>query len=517
MIDQAAAERADLVVLPEFCNHLSWYDDRDHARRMACRPGDAFLTAIAERAARGTGSTSRSTSRSPTTTAADRRARTCSSTRTATLAGHERQADPDGQRERPPDTAAPRTARSMDHRLRTVGMYACMEGVITEVARGLALRGAEVLLNSLNSFATDEASLHIPVRAAENQVWVVAANKVGPLLPGRQARRHQRRAQGAAGVAARRRGEPDRGAGRAPSWRRVRAPARRSWSPTSTRRCARDKRRPDGTDRFTARRGPVYAPIGRPPQDPARPQDAEKLSSGRATTAPYRPDRRRAGRAGRRRDACLVLPELQDPLPSSTRLRELLRGTDGGRGDQRPGGRCAHRPRRLRRRHRRPAAAAAPRCPARRPGPPPRRRAAHRSTCRGGGSRWWSATTPSIRRCSASPRSPAPTWSRCRSPRPRPGSWSWGCRSGPRRTGSTSSPPRPSTTGRLLRAQPRLHAVDRLGGPVHGPDQPPPGDRRSRRAPPVATAILAPAQAATSSSRAAPTCSTGGPGNSSAR
>src|SRR6185436_5759996 len=53
----------------------------------------------------------------------------------------------------------------------------------TEVARGLALRGAQVLLNSLNSFALDEADLHIPVRAAENKVWVVAANKVGPLLP----------------------------------------------------------------------------------------------------------------------------------------------------------------------------------------------------------------------------------------------------------------------------------------------------------------------------------------------
>jgi hypothetical protein len=39
------------------------------------------------------------------------------------------------------------------------------------------------LLNSLNSFALDEAALHIPVRAVENGVFVVAANKVGPLLP----------------------------------------------------------------------------------------------------------------------------------------------------------------------------------------------------------------------------------------------------------------------------------------------------------------------------------------------
>ena len=45
------------------------------------------------------------------------------------------------------------------------------------------MSGARLLCNSLNSFARDEASLHVPVRAAENGVWVAAANKVGSLLP----------------------------------------------------------------------------------------------------------------------------------------------------------------------------------------------------------------------------------------------------------------------------------------------------------------------------------------------
>ena len=31
MTDRAAAEGAQVVVLPEFCNHVSWYDDREHA------------------------------------------------------------------------------------------------------------------------------------------------------------------------------------------------------------------------------------------------------------------------------------------------------------------------------------------------------------------------------------------------------------------------------------------------------------------------------------------------------
>src|SRR5262245_19027825 len=58
-----------------------------------------------------------------------------------------------------------------------------MDGVICETPRALALRGAQILCNSLNSFALDEASLHVPVRAAENRVFVVAAIKVGPLIP----------------------------------------------------------------------------------------------------------------------------------------------------------------------------------------------------------------------------------------------------------------------------------------------------------------------------------------------
>ena len=52
VIDAAAGAGAQLVVLPEFCNHLSWYSDRAQARELATRPGDEFLTAIAGRARR---------------------------------------------------------------------------------------------------------------------------------------------------------------------------------------------------------------------------------------------------------------------------------------------------------------------------------------------------------------------------------------------------------------------------------------------------------------------------------
>lgn len=38
MTDEAAAG-AEVVVLPEFSNHVSWYSDRDHARSKGADPG----------------------------------------------------------------------------------------------------------------------------------------------------------------------------------------------------------------------------------------------------------------------------------------------------------------------------------------------------------------------------------------------------------------------------------------------------------------------------------------------
>ena len=71
----------------------------------------------------------------------------------------------------------------------TIGSYACMDGIVPEVPRSIAAGGARVLLNSLNSFALDEASVHIPVRAAENRAWVVG------VLQGRPAAAARRRSR----------------------------------------------------------------------------------------------------------------------------------------------------------------------------------------------------------------------------------------------------------------------------------------------------------------------------------
>ncbi|MFJ3666899.1 nitrilase-related carbon-nitrogen hydrolase [Streptomyces sp. NPDC090106] len=321
-IDAAAAREADLVVLPEFCNHLSWYRDRAHALREACRLGDTFLSAVAGAAAGhriyvkvhvtlateapGTaldaeGSGSDGSAGFTEVTGSDGAVGTIGPpvrddgmriTAASLLIG------PDGRllgradkqtlmgsendHLDPADTVGP----VLDTPLGRLGLYSCMEGVINEVCRGLALRGAQVLLNSLNSFAVDEASLHIPVRAAENKVWVVAANKVGPLIP----ENHLAAVASGLGIPP----EALHGAGGSQIVRpdgtvAAEAPAIGEAVVVADIEpaAADDKRRPDGTDLFAARRPWLYGPVARPPR-PAPPFAARRADT--VTAAVLRPD-----------------------------------------------------------------------------------------------------------------------------------------------------------------------------------------------------------------------------------
>ena len=179
-LDKASDCKPDLVVLPEFINHLSWYDDKQHCFDVSVTLGGPFLGAIAAKAKElgihvvvnctvqregGTATGSSLLYGPDGSLLAD-------NTKQIYI-GHENDFLEKATEEGPVVETA----------LGRVGLYACMDGVINETPRCLALNGAQLMLNSLNSFASDEASLHIPVRAAENKVYVVAANKVGPLVP----------------------------------------------------------------------------------------------------------------------------------------------------------------------------------------------------------------------------------------------------------------------------------------------------------------------------------------------
>lgn len=183
MLDAAAAEEAQLVVMPEFCNHLSVYESQDHCRTVAVSLHGPWLGTLAQRSAELgvyaslTVTVPRDGDRvSATNVLIDPQGGVAATADKQMLMGNERAYLSAGSEVSPVAHTA----------FGPVGLYSCMDGVTFEVPRTFAVRGARLLLNSLNSFALDEARLHIPVRAVENGVYVVAANKVGPLLPAEQ-------------------------------------------------------------------------------------------------------------------------------------------------------------------------------------------------------------------------------------------------------------------------------------------------------------------------------------------
>ena len=64
-----------------------------------------------------------------------------------------------------------------------LGLLIGDDSLTFEVSRELALNGAQLLCNSINTFALDQSNIHDPARACENKVFFVTANKVGSLLP----------------------------------------------------------------------------------------------------------------------------------------------------------------------------------------------------------------------------------------------------------------------------------------------------------------------------------------------
>lgn len=180
MIDQAAECQPNLIVLPEFCNALSWYDDQDHAWRVAVDIDGDFLRAIGEKAKQHQCYIDINV----TVKRADKKI-----TVTSVLF------NPDGHIEREADkqtlmghenfffVRADKTTAVVDTPFGKLGIFPCRDGVTFETPRSLTLRGAQLFCDSLNSFALDEATLHVPARAPENKVFLVSANKTGPLIP----------------------------------------------------------------------------------------------------------------------------------------------------------------------------------------------------------------------------------------------------------------------------------------------------------------------------------------------
>jgi predicted amidohydrolase len=276
MIDEAAKHKPDVMVLPEFVNHIAWYRDAAHCYEVAVSLDDDFIHAIGRKAKehgcyikinvtlkRDDGKVS------GTNVLFSPAGNVVGLTDKQILMGNENNFL----------EKSTMIAPILETDLGQVGMYACMDGVIPEVARALAVRRPQMLLNSLNSFAHDEASLHIPVRAAENKVFVIAANKVGSLVP-----EEMREA-----VAARLKIDPSflEGAGES----QIVAPDGTVLAKAPMKgeavvfadidmSEADNKLRPDGTDIMSTRRPELYAPLGVESASGGKKPGAENLLAG---------------------------------------------------------------------------------------------------------------------------------------------------------------------------------------------------------------------------------------------
>ena len=262
MIDKAAEQKPQLMVLPEFVNHCSWYDDNEHCYAVAVPLDGPFTAAIAAKA-------QEHNCFIVVNCTVRRRNNGVTSTNILFGSDGKRLADTDKQvlmgGENNWLERATELGPITDTAIGKLGMFSCMDGVMNETPRCVALRGAQIMCNTLNSFANDEGSLHIPVRAAENRAFVVAANKVGPLVPPEMAE----------GVAAKLKIAAERlhGAGEsqivAPDGT-ILARAPKSGEAVVVADIAVDnadlKMRPDNTHIFRNRRPELYGPIAEKPR-----------------------------------------------------------------------------------------------------------------------------------------------------------------------------------------------------------------------------------------------------------
>jgi len=277
MIDKAQAEcDPDLIVLPEYCNHPPLWRDDAHCYAVSLEPEGPFMRTIAAKAkalqcmiqVSATMQHGADKVLNTNTMFGPDGVQMGQSSKSFLISGENFFLDK-------PD----KLSDIMETPHGKIGMYSCMDGVSMEVARSLSLQGAQLLSNSLCSFAPDEDWLHLPVRAAENKVYVAAANKVGRLVP-----------EGLISVLAGNRDPQDAremlggGASQivAPDGTVLaRAPVETEaviWADIDLGDAA-DKRRPDGSDLFADRRPELYKPIVSEPQPHETIDAAEKMTA----------------------------------------------------------------------------------------------------------------------------------------------------------------------------------------------------------------------------------------------
>lgn len=177
-VEEAARQAAELVVFPECMDTGYLFDSAAHCAALAEPvPGGQFADGLADLARKhrlyiASGITERDATKGKIFNSGilfDRDGNVCLRYQKQFLATHDQNWFSFGECGNP----------VVDTELGRLGLLICFDGRIPEIARSLALQGAEVLVDMANFFAMDQAEMWGPARAYENGVWLVAATKAG--------------------------------------------------------------------------------------------------------------------------------------------------------------------------------------------------------------------------------------------------------------------------------------------------------------------------------------------------
>jgi len=178
LVNEAVRQGAELVVLPECMNTGYLFDSADHCRALAeSVPDGAFVSAMSSLARKhdifiASGITEWDGARGRIFNSGimlDRKGEVAVHYHKQFLATHDQNWFSFGERGCP----------VVDTDLGRIGLMICFDGRIPEIARSLALQGAEIIVDMANFFAMDQADMWGPARSYENGVWLVAATKAG--------------------------------------------------------------------------------------------------------------------------------------------------------------------------------------------------------------------------------------------------------------------------------------------------------------------------------------------------
>ncbi|MBU2892760.1 carbon-nitrogen hydrolase [Colwellia sp. D2M02] len=189
MINEAAAGKADVIVLPEYCNAPCWYQDHNQAWQSALSLEGSFLQTIAEQAKQhhcyiSLGVTLRRDDMREHQNGdvkSNISVSSCLFAPSGALIAHSDKQILIGCEQ---DFFVCTSAKSTitDTELGNIGLLVGNDSLGFEQARAMTLAGAQILCHSTSTFAVDQSSLHSPARASENKVFIASANKVGMLI-----------------------------------------------------------------------------------------------------------------------------------------------------------------------------------------------------------------------------------------------------------------------------------------------------------------------------------------------